>query len=80
MPEGSDLYLVKSVLHDWPDERAVTILRHCLSDLNMLVNLGGRERTREEFAELCQSAGLALTSVAPLAEAAQYSLIEAVAG
>ncbi len=109
VPEGSDLYLVKSVLHDWPDERTVTILRHCravlppggtvlivepvlpetvragsagtyLSDLNMLVNLGGRERTREEFAELCRSAGLALTSVTPLAEAAPYSLIEAVAG
>ncbi|MFE6596395.1 methyltransferase [Streptomyces albidoflavus] len=109
VPEGSDLYLVKSVLHDWPDERAATILRHCravlppggtvlivepvlpetvragsagtyLSDLNMLVNLGGRERTREEFAELCRSAGLALTSVTPLAEAAPYSLIEAVAG
>ncbi|MFE7671798.1 methyltransferase [Streptomyces albidoflavus] len=109
VPGGSDLYLVKSVLHDWPDERAVTILGHCrevlppggvvlivepvlpetvgaggagtyLSDLNMLVNLGGRERTREEFAEVCRRAGLSLTSVTPLTEAAPYSLIEAVAG
>lgn len=113
VPEGSDLYLLKSVLHDWTDDQAVTILRHCrealppgglvlivepvlpevvdttadvidggvtyLSDLNMLVNLGGRERTREDFAEVCRRAGLALTSVAPLTGAAPFALIEAVA-
>jgi hypothetical protein len=26
---GGDLYLLKSVLHNWPDEQAVQILRHC---------------------------------------------------
>ncbi|MFH8349151.1 methyltransferase [Streptomyces sp. NPDC018045] len=119
VPEGSDLYLIKSVLHDWADDRAVTILTHCrevlppggrvlivepvlpevvasstgsedrvgshaadngvtyLSDLNMLVNVGGRERTRKEFADLCHRAGLSLICVTPLAEAAPYSLIEA---
>ncbi|MGA5427518.1 hypothetical protein ACPCVL_12050 [Streptomyces koyangensis] len=40
----------------------------------------GGERTREEFAEVCRRAGLALTSVIPLPEAAPYHLIEAVAG
>ncbi|MFJ5262224.1 methyltransferase [Streptomyces sp. NPDC088387] len=115
VPEGSDLYLVKSVLHDWTDERAVTILRNCrevlppdgrvlivepvlpeivdthaeahatddgvtyLSDLNMLVNVGGRERTRADFEALCEAAGLRLASVTPLAEAAPYSVLEAVA-
>ncbi|MFE9118310.1 methyltransferase [Streptomyces sp. NPDC007172] len=114
VPRGSDLYLVKSVLHDWADEQAVTILRHCrealppggrvlivepvlpevvdaapdprdghevtyLSDLNMLVNMGGRERTREDFEELCRRAGLALASVAPLEGAAPYFLMEVVA-
>lgn len=29
VPEGSDVYLLKSVLHDWDDERCVTILRNC---------------------------------------------------
>ncbi|GAA5072204.1 methyltransferase [Nocardia iowensis] len=107
VPEGSDLYLIKSVLHDWTDEQAVTILTHCravlpptgrilivepvlpevvdtetagstyLSDLNMMVIVGGRERTRTDFAELCRKAGLALTSVTPLAEAPPFSLIEA---
>ncbi|WP_217189472.1 methyltransferase [Streptomyces buecherae] len=115
VPAGSDLYLMKSVLHDWTDDQVVTILRNCravlppggrvlivepvlpevvdphaeadvtdggityLSDLNMLVNVGGRERTREDFTEVCHRAGLTLTSVTPLAEAAPFSLIEAVA-
>ena len=26
---GGDLYVLKSVLHNWPDEQAVTILRNC---------------------------------------------------
>ncbi|MCO1576638.1 acetylserotonin O-methyltransferase [Crossiella sp. SN42] len=29
VPEGADRYLLKSILHDWPDEDSVTILRHC---------------------------------------------------
>ncbi len=113
VPEGSDLCLMKSVLHDWTDDQAVTILSHCraalppdglllivepllpevadthtgaglaedaityLSDLNMLVNLGGRERTREDFQDLCRRAGLTLTSSTPLADAEPFSLLEA---
>ncbi|GGT29554.1 methyltransferase [Streptomyces toxytricini] len=114
VPAGSDLYLLKSVLHDWPDDRAVTILRHCravlppggrvlivepvlpdtvedtgaaahaldgavtyLSDLNMMVNLGGRERTRADFHDLCGRAGLSLLWAAPLEGAAPYFLLEA---
>ncbi|GGT34118.1 methyltransferase [Streptomyces kurssanovii] len=116
VPEGSDLYMMKSILHDWTDDQAVTILSHCrkvlppgglvlivepvlpevvdtsaeadvtdggvtyLSDLNMLVNLGGRERTRRDFEEVCHRAGLSLISVTPLTDAAPFSLIEAVAG
>ncbi|MCP9986952.1 methyltransferase [Streptomyces sudanensis] len=116
VPEGSDLYMMKSVLHDWTDGQAVTILSHCrqalppgglvlivepvlpevvdtragtdvtdggitcLSDLNMLVNVGGRERTRKDFEEVCHRAGLSLTSATPLTGAAPFSLIEAVAG
>ena len=29
LPAGADLYLLKSVLNDWPDEPTVAILRHC---------------------------------------------------
>ncbi|MDT0344427.1 methyltransferase [Streptomyces litchfieldiae] len=104
---GGDLYLLKSVIHDWDDERAATILRHCraalpghgrvlliepvlppvvdpatasltyLSDLNMLVNLGGRERTRADFEDLCGRAGLTVTAVEPLPPPNAFSLIEA---
>ncbi|MFE9022038.1 methyltransferase [Streptomyces sp. NPDC007808] len=105
VPAGSQLYLMKSILHDWSDDQAVTILRHCrevlppggrvlivepvlpetveddeatyLSDLNMLVNVGGRERTRADFEDVCGRAGLTVTSVTPLADAAPFWLIEA---
>ncbi|WP_236700306.1 acetylserotonin O-methyltransferase [Allosalinactinospora lopnorensis] len=29
VPEGGDLYLLKWILHDWPDDRATAILRGC---------------------------------------------------
>ena len=29
VPGGADVYLLKSVIHDWPDDRAITILRAC---------------------------------------------------
>jgi hypothetical protein len=107
IPEGGDLYMLKSVVHAWDDERAVTILRHCrkvipvhgrlliiepvlppavdasmpaimyLSDLNMLVNVGGRERTRMELEELCRRADFVLTSITPLPPPAAFSVIEA---
>jgi hypothetical protein len=47
-----------------------------LSDLNMLVNSGGRERTREEFEALMQSAGLEMRMTTVLT--ANRDLIEAV--
>ncbi len=29
MPEGADAYLLKSVIHDWDDDRSIAILRNC---------------------------------------------------
>jgi hypothetical protein len=29
VPEGGDAYLLKGVIHDWPDARAMTILKNC---------------------------------------------------
>ncbi|MBN6038842.1 methyltransferase [Amycolatopsis sp. 195334CR] len=49
-----------------------------LSDLNMLVNVGGRERTRTDFENLCESAGLRLTEVIPLPPQTGFSVLEAV--
>lgn len=38
MPRGADLYLMRHVLHDWRDEDAATILRHCRAAMG----LGGK--------------------------------------
>lgn len=107
VPSGGDLYMTKSVIHDWDDDRATTILSHCrtalgdegklliiepvipdtvdgsrpaftyLGDLNMLVNLGGRERTRGDFEQLCHDAGFNLDGVTPLPPPSSFALIEA---
>jgi hypothetical protein len=85
----ADAYLLKSILHDWDDERSRAILRTIaraarptsklyvvelvlgespmanLSDLNVLVRLGGRERTRDEYAALLGSAGWHLEQAIP---------------
>jgi len=107
VPAG-DVHLVKSVIHDWDDDRCMVILRNCraavapegrlvmiepilppsaersmeaigmvMSDLNMLVNTGGRERTRAEFDALLRAAGYALGATAPLPPT-NYSLIEGI--
>ncbi|WP_345555418.1 methyltransferase [Streptomonospora halophila] len=106
VPAGADVYLLKSIVHDWDDRRAATILSHVravvpdhgrllivepvlpatvppegfsglyLTDLNMLVNVGGRERTRDDFDALCAASGFAVSDVVPLA--AGFSAIEAV--
>ncbi len=104
VPEGADAYLLKSVIHDWDDERAVEILCSCrrampaastllviepvlpprvdspevtgtvLSDINMLVNTGGRERSEEEFRALHSAAGFELTAV--MGVGAGYRVLE----
>jgi hypothetical protein len=50
-----------------------------MSDLNMLLNTGGRERTEAEFASLLRPARLELTAVVPIPPPSVYSVIEAVA-
>jgi predicted O-methyltransferase YrrM len=88
VPDGGDAYLLKFILHDWDDERSVSILRTCRramrptgrllvvellvprgnapsfarsQDVNMLVNLGGQERTEAEYRALFTAAGFELT-------------------
>jgi orsellinic acid C2-O-methyltransferase len=105
---AADAHVVKSVIHDWDDERSVTILSRVreampahgvlflvepilrddpgvlgdqrmllMSDLNMLVCVGGRERTRAQFADLLTAAGLRLTDVTAAAGSG-YSVMRAV--
>lgn len=89
VPAGADVYMLKQVLHDWPDDKAAIILRNCrqamgrqalllaiemvvpddagpslakLSDIEMLVATGGRERTLAEYDALFAGAGLRRTA------------------
>jgi hypothetical protein len=70
------LFLVEPVLRDDPevlgDQRMLL-----MSDLNMLVCLGGRERTQAQFTDLLTTAGLRLTGVTPAAGSG-YSVLRAV--
>jgi hypothetical protein len=107
VPAGGDAYLLKSVIHDWDDERAIAILRRCreamppggtlllvepilppvtdsleaagtvMSDINMLIATGGRERTEEEFRALLTASGFSPTTVTGPLSRARYRLIEA---
>ena len=38
VPQGGDAYIMKHIIHDWPDEKAMTILRNC----RKAVNPGGK--------------------------------------
>jgi hypothetical protein len=94
LPRESDLYVIKHVLHNWPDADVLVVLRsvaaamgpdsrlaiverlpdehrptarEALSDLHMLVTLGGRSRTAEAFRALLADAGLRVESVTRLA-------------
>jgi SAM-dependent methyltransferase len=102
VPHDGDLYLLKSVLHNWDDEAAARLLQCChramgpharllvaervvpadnapseakLFDINMLVVVGGRERTEAEYRELFKRSGFALARVIPTNS--PLSLIEA---
>ena len=103
VPAGADAYILKSVIHDWDDERAVAILRTCraaisgegklllaelvlkpgnepdrakISDLNMMVMNGGRERTADDFGRVFAAAGFLLSEVTPMS--GPLSVIEGV--
>jgi hypothetical protein len=103
-PEGGDLYLLKSILHDWPDDKCEEIVRNVhraaapgsrllviemllpegpagtpspvpLMDMNMLVMLGGRERTASEYGAMLARCGYDVERVVPTP--GPFSVIEA---
>jgi O-methyltransferase domain/Dimerisation domain len=109
VPEGCDAYILRNIIHDWDDDRAVAILASCRramaagarlilveryvpddpreapaifihADLEMLVNVGGQERTTKEYAALLTRSGLQLTPTISLGDADEamgHHLIEA---
>jgi SAM-dependent methyltransferase len=80
LPAGRDLYIMKNVLADWPDDEARALLGRCAEaarpagrvmilggvtpeekaspELLMLVLVGGKSRTLDEFRTLAGEAGL----------------------
>lgn len=95
VPMGGDAYLMKSIMIDWDDDSAMTILANCrlvmpegsslilieliaplrpnsstayiaISDLDLLVTTGGRERTEDEFRALLDRAGFNLVAITTL--------------
>jgi hypothetical protein len=109
VPRGADAYILKSIIHDWDDERSVTILKNCreaisadgsllliervmpaqidasaghqlwtMMDMHMLVMLGGRERTEDEFQALFAAANFKLKRTLLLPGATGFSLIEGI--
>jgi hypothetical protein len=102
VPCGGDAYILKNIVHDWPDDKAVQILRNVRAgagrnavvllvelvipkhdrdfpgkwvDLEMLLNLGARERTADEYRTLLSQAGLRMTRV--VQTASPLSVVEA---
>ena len=90
VPSDGDAYVLKNIVHDWTDEKALQILRNVRAaagprttvllvevvvrghyrdcpenwmDLEMLLNLGSRERTEDEYRELLSKAGFRMTRV-----------------
>lgn len=103
VPGGGDIYLLKSILHDWPDDKCEEIVRSVhrtappqsrlvvvemlladspqpspvtLMDMNMLVMLGGRERTAAEYTALLARCGYTVERVIPTG--GMFSVIDAV--
>jgi C-methyltransferase len=102
VPGDGDAYILKNIMHDWPDQKAVQILRNVRTaagsratvllvelvipnhdrdfpgkwvDLEMMLNLGARERTAPEYRDLLSEAGLHMTRV--VQTASPLSVVEA---
>jgi len=102
VPAGADGYLLKHIVHEWPEAKSLEILRNVrnairddgtvllvefvlpdgnephpgkLVDLWLMILMGGRERTRSQYAELLGKAGFELTRVIETASSA--AIIEA---
>ena len=102
VPAGGDAYILKNVIHDWPDEQAAAILGNVRaaadnraavlvielvipehdrdflgkwSDLEMQLQLAGRERTEAEYREFLRQSGFRVTRVVPTAS--PFSVVEA---
>jgi hypothetical protein len=105
VPRGGDVYILKSVLHNWDDDSCISILKNCrkgmlstssvlviervvpgsgtksdakVFDINMLVMVGGKERTEDEYRKIFREAGFTLKRV--IHTQSSLSIVEAIPG
>ncbi|SLI37168.1 hydroxyneurosporene-O-methyltransferase [Mycobacteroides abscessus subsp. abscessus] len=74
VPADGRVLIVESVL---PDTVGTADPAPYLTDISMLVNMGGQERTRAEYERLCRRAGFAVVAAHPTVFPTSYSLLEA---
>ncbi|MFP4023399.1 MAG: methyltransferase [Thiohalospira sp.] len=102
IPSGGDIYIMKNILHNLSDQKAIDILKNIkdvlpekgniliiepvishknrysfakLFDIQMMVSQdGGKERTKEEYNQIINQAGLKLNRI--IKTVAPFSLIE----
>ncbi|MFO7828263.1 MAG: methyltransferase [Bacteroidales bacterium] len=102
IPTGGDVYIMKNIIHNLSDQKAVEILKRIkdvlpekgkiliiepliinnnrysfakLFDIQMMVSLdGGKERTKDEYIQMIEKAGLKLNRI--VQTAAPFPLIE----
>ena len=76
MPDDGRVLLVEPIMPVTP-AASREVMMMVMSDLNMLVCTGGKERTEAEFRELLAAAGLSLVSSTPVPGYTNFSVIEA---
>jgi len=102
IPVEADAYILRNIIHDWDDARAVAILKTLRkatkrdarialvewviddtsafqfgkwTDITMMTGVGGRERTRDQFAMLFNHAGFVLEEI--VSTASMFSIVVA---
>ncbi len=102
IPPGHDAYLMKAILHDFDDQRAVELLEQLATamrddstlliienlvkeddnesdfgkilDVNVMAMMGGRVRTKEEYSQIIEAAGMELKRL--ISTGSPYSILE----
>jgi hypothetical protein len=78
MPDAGKLLLVERIIPERVKLSVTPAQEPAFADLNMLVLIGGRERTKEEFHALLNAAGFTVTRIVPTPPPFPQAIIEAV--
>ncbi|KAL4867166.1 S-adenosyl-L-methionine-dependent methyltransferase [Aspergillus spectabilis] len=90
--EGAKFYFLSNIMHDYPDEKCVVVLKNIVSamgldsiilinnmvDLTMMTMLASLERTNEQWYVLMEKAGMRIRRIYESKEAVTESVMECV--